>query len=134
MTEYSLTLLVCLVVIMVLAALLYAAGRGYLAALTGIGELRATLSQVLADTQHHRASATPAAASSLRRPQADLGRYKRGKKTRLVNPAKSMAGSHRSGRSTNYTFRNKTIHRNRQPTVAVGKIWEDEPTSDSRWC
>ena len=52
MTEYSLTLLVCLAVIMVLAALLYAAGRGYLAALTGIGELRATLSQVLADTRN----------------------------------------------------------------------------------
>ena len=36
---------------MVLAALLYADGRGYLSALTGMGELRATLSQVLADTQ-----------------------------------------------------------------------------------
>jgi hypothetical protein len=50
MTEYSITLLVCLGVIVVLAALLFAAGRGYLTALTGIGELRATISQVASDT------------------------------------------------------------------------------------
>ena len=52
MTEYSIALLVCCVVIVVLAALLYAAGRGYLSALTGIGEIRATLGQVQADTQN----------------------------------------------------------------------------------
>jgi hypothetical protein len=46
-----LVLLVCLAVIVVLAALLYAAGRGYLSALAGMGKLSATLSQVLADTQ-----------------------------------------------------------------------------------
>jgi hypothetical protein len=51
MTECSAVLLICLAVIVVLAALLYAAGRGYLSALTGVGELRATLSQILADTQ-----------------------------------------------------------------------------------
>jgi len=50
MNEYSIALVVCSVVILVLAALLYAAGRGYLSALTGIGELRAALSQVQADT------------------------------------------------------------------------------------
>ena len=52
MNEQLLVLLVCLAVIVVLAALLYAAGRGYLAALTGIGELRSTLSQILASTQN----------------------------------------------------------------------------------
>jgi hypothetical protein len=52
MTEYSIALLVCCTVIVILAALLYAAGRGYLSTLTGIGELRATLSQVQADTQN----------------------------------------------------------------------------------
>lgn len=51
MTEHSVVLFICLAVILVLAALLYAAGRGYLSALTGVGELRATLSRVLADTQ-----------------------------------------------------------------------------------
>ncbi len=45
-------LLVCLAVIVVLAALLYAAGRGYLAALTGIGELRSTLSQIHGSVQN----------------------------------------------------------------------------------
>ena len=52
MNEQLLVLLVCLAVIVVLAALLYAAGRGYLAALTGIGELRSTLSQILASAQN----------------------------------------------------------------------------------
>ena len=52
MNEQLLVLLVCLAVIVVLAALLYAAGRGYLAALTGIGELRSTVSQILASTQN----------------------------------------------------------------------------------
>jgi hypothetical protein len=46
MNEYSISLLVCCIVIVILAALLYATDRIYLAALTGIGELRATLSQV----------------------------------------------------------------------------------------
>jgi len=52
MTEPSIVLLVCVAVIVVLAALLYAAGRGYLAALSSVGELRATLSRVQADTQN----------------------------------------------------------------------------------
>lgn len=52
MTAYWITLLGCLAVIVVLAALLFAAGRGYLTALTGIGELRATISQVVADTSN----------------------------------------------------------------------------------
>ena len=52
MNEQLLVLLVCLAVIIVLAALLYAAGRGYLAALTGVGELRSTLSQILASAQN----------------------------------------------------------------------------------
>ncbi len=52
MNEQLLVLLVCLAVIIVLAALLYAAGRGYLAALTCIGELRSTVSQILASTQN----------------------------------------------------------------------------------
>ena len=52
MTEYSIALLVCCTVIVVLAALLYAAGRGYLSTLTGIGELRATLTLVQADTHN----------------------------------------------------------------------------------
>jgi len=52
MNEYLIALLVCCVVILVLAALLYATGRGYLSVLTGIGELRATLSRVQADTQN----------------------------------------------------------------------------------
>ena len=51
MAESAIVLLVCLVVIVVLAALLYAAGRGYLAALTGVAELRATAARILADTQ-----------------------------------------------------------------------------------
>ena len=52
MTEHSLVLLVCLGVIVVLAALLYAAGRGYLAALTGLGELRGITAQILAHAQN----------------------------------------------------------------------------------
>ena len=47
----TVVLLVCLAVIVVLAALLYAAGRGYITALSGIAELRATLAQVHADTE-----------------------------------------------------------------------------------
>jgi hypothetical protein len=52
MTEHSLVLLVCLGIIVVLDALLYAAGRGYLAALTGIGELRGITAQILAHAQN----------------------------------------------------------------------------------
>jgi hypothetical protein len=51
-TEHSLVLLICIVVIVILATLLYAAGRGYLAAPTGVGELRSTLSHILASTQN----------------------------------------------------------------------------------
>jgi hypothetical protein len=36
----------------ILAAMLYAAGRGYLSALTGIGELRGIMCQILAHTQN----------------------------------------------------------------------------------
>jgi hypothetical protein len=52
MNEQSLVLLVCLVVIAVLAALLYAAGRGYLTAMSGIGELRGIIGQILALSQN----------------------------------------------------------------------------------
>lgn len=51
MTDHSIVLLVSAFVILVLAALLYAAGRGYLSALTDIGDLRATLDRVAADTE-----------------------------------------------------------------------------------
>jgi hypothetical protein len=50
MTEHSIVLLVCLVVIVILATLLYAAGWGYLAALAKFGELGTMLSQILAET------------------------------------------------------------------------------------
>ncbi len=52
MTEYSIVLLVCLAVIVILAMLLYAAGRGYLAALTRFGELREMLGQIMANTRN----------------------------------------------------------------------------------
>jgi hypothetical protein len=52
MTEHSLVLLICLVVIVVLATLLYAAGWGYLAALAKVGELSAMLTQILAHTHN----------------------------------------------------------------------------------
>jgi hypothetical protein len=52
MTEHSLVLLVCLGVIVVLAALLYADGRGYLKAITNIGELRGITAQILAHAQN----------------------------------------------------------------------------------
>ena len=47
MIEPAMVLLVCLaVLIVVLAALLYAAGRGYIAALADVAALRAILAQV----------------------------------------------------------------------------------------
>ncbi len=52
MNEFSIAHIVCCVVIVVLAALLYAAGRGYLSAIAGIGELRAIISQVQAHTHN----------------------------------------------------------------------------------
>ena len=52
MNEHSIVLLVCLGVILVLAALVYVAGRGYLSAITGIGELHGILCQILAHTQN----------------------------------------------------------------------------------
>ena len=52
MNQYSVALLVCLGVIVTLAALLYAAGRGYLSVLTGIGELRGIMCQILAHTHN----------------------------------------------------------------------------------
>jgi hypothetical protein len=51
MTEHLLVLLVCLAVIVVLAALLYAAGRGQVSALTPVYEIRQTLQQILASTE-----------------------------------------------------------------------------------
>ena len=52
MIEPAVVLLVCLaVIIVVLAALLYAAGRGYIAVLAGMTQLRVILAQVHADTQ-----------------------------------------------------------------------------------
>jgi hypothetical protein len=50
MNEHSIVLLVCLVVIVILATLLYAAGWGYLAALAKFGELGTMLSMILANT------------------------------------------------------------------------------------
>ena len=50
MNEHSIVLLVCLVVIVILATLLYAAGWGYLAALAKFGELGIILRQILAET------------------------------------------------------------------------------------
>ncbi|HEV2323969.1 MAG TPA: hypothetical protein VGS10_08455 [Terracidiphilus sp.] len=51
MTEPIMVLLVCLAVILVLAALLYALGRNYLSALAATAEIRATAARILADTQ-----------------------------------------------------------------------------------
>jgi hypothetical protein len=51
MTEHLLVLLVCLAVIVVLAILIYVAGRGQISALTAICELRQTLQQILANTE-----------------------------------------------------------------------------------
>jgi len=50
--EHLLVLLVCLVVIVILATLLYAAGWGYLAALAKVGELATILHQILAHTHN----------------------------------------------------------------------------------
>jgi len=52
MTEHSIVLLVCLAVIVILATLLYAAGRGYLAALARFGELREMLGQIMTSTRN----------------------------------------------------------------------------------
>ncbi len=52
MTEYSIVQLVCLAVIVILATLLYAAGRGYLAAVDRFGELREMLGQIVARTRN----------------------------------------------------------------------------------
>ena len=51
MTEHLLVLLVFLAVIVVLAILIYVAGRGQISALTAICELRQTLQQILANTE-----------------------------------------------------------------------------------
>jgi hypothetical protein len=50
--EPSIVLLVCLIVIVILATLLYAAGWGHLSALGAVGELRAIIVQILAHTQN----------------------------------------------------------------------------------
>jgi uncharacterized oligopeptide transporter (OPT) family protein len=50
MTQALIVPLICMVVIVVLAALLFVAGRGYIAALTGVANLQATLSRVLANS------------------------------------------------------------------------------------
>lgn len=52
MSEPIMVLLVCLAVILVLAALLYAVGRNYVSALAGLAELRATVARILAHTQN----------------------------------------------------------------------------------
>ena len=51
MIEHLLVLLVCLAVIVVLAALLYAAGHGQVSALTAVYKIRQTLQQILASTE-----------------------------------------------------------------------------------
>ncbi len=71
MTEYSLVLLICLVVIVVFATLLCAAGWGYLAALAKVGEPSAMFTEILAHTPQHGPIAPPAAPRSLRRSQAN---------------------------------------------------------------
>ena len=93
MAESAIVLLVCLVVIVVLAALLYAAGRGYLAALTGVAELRATAARILADTQtieHSLRQQRRVLYDAHRRISAVT---KRGRKTRHITPIESTAGS-----------------------------------------
>jgi uncharacterized oligopeptide transporter (OPT) family protein len=52
LNEHSIVLIVCLAVIVVLAALLYAAGRGYISALSGISELRGLMIQILSHAQN----------------------------------------------------------------------------------
>jgi hypothetical protein len=52
MNEHSMVFLVCLGIIVVLAAFLYAAGRGYLKAVTNIGEMRGITAQTLAHAQN----------------------------------------------------------------------------------
>jgi hypothetical protein len=98
MTEISIALIVCLAVILVLAALLYAGCRSYLSALTGIGDLHADLTPIMAKVQIIDESIRPAAQGSVRRPQAPRQCDKRDSKTLLLSPIKSMAGSPRSGR------------------------------------
>jgi hypothetical protein len=51
MTEYSIVLLVCLAVILVLAILIYISSRSQASALAGICEVRQTLNQILANSQ-----------------------------------------------------------------------------------
>ena len=52
MTEHAIVLLTCLGVIAVLAALLYTAGRGYLAAVARFGELSEMLGRIMASTHN----------------------------------------------------------------------------------
>jgi hypothetical protein len=51
MNEHLLVLLVCLAIIVVLAILIYVAGRGQIAALSAVYEVRLALQQILANTQ-----------------------------------------------------------------------------------
>ncbi|HEY3704683.1 MAG TPA: hypothetical protein VGL22_06445 [Terracidiphilus sp.] len=55
MNQDWVVLLVCLAIIATPAALLYAAGRGYLSAVATMAELRSSLNHVLLDTEkiHH---------------------------------------------------------------------------------
>jgi hypothetical protein len=56
MNQDWLVLLVCLAVIVTLAALLYAAGRAYMAAITTIGDLRSSLDKVHREAEEIRHS------------------------------------------------------------------------------
>jgi hypothetical protein len=51
MNDHALALLICLAVILLLAALLYSASRGQVAALTTICDVRQTLRQIMANTE-----------------------------------------------------------------------------------
>ena len=52
MNEHSIVLIVCLAVIVVLAALLYAAGRSYISAHTDLRDIHSSLTMILAHTQN----------------------------------------------------------------------------------
>ena len=54
MNQEWLVLLVCLAVIAILAALLYAAGRAYMAAVTSIADLRSSLDKVHLEAEEIR--------------------------------------------------------------------------------
>ena len=78
---------------MILAALLFVAGRGNIAALTGVAELRATLSRVLAGTEEiERSLRQQRCVFYDTHTQARQRRYKRALTFGLVEYRKSFIG------------------------------------------